>query len=374
MRKNMPPDDKRERAGALLDQAAANAIRCEPRATVPPAPADPDMEGIAFEGEVYRYAADWLSRNKSSLATSKPFAFILSRSISQDQAFLNQAGATEQQQYHAFRSQKMADPRGCVILTTMNLEHAVTLSVAPTKESQQLFDRISSLGLGDRHVAVFEPPHANLILLRHGLSGGSRTQHVVESGGVQPWQLKQLEEEIAQFHNDFTRTPSGVLEPWSDAGKGVTGEKLEIRISKALAHQLDLKWQRGSVLAEVGSPSGRMDIFIVQHVLEAGSGPCVIEVKVLRSHHRRIFKGENRKVAAKCTIQWAQKGVVQADLYRNDKAAASAYLCSFDAREKEADLPTVEELAKQKNVHHRKFFMHRRTSSLQAVELAKAGA
>jgi hypothetical protein len=94
---------------------------------------------------------------------------------------------------------------------------------------------------------------------------------------------------ILQFHHDFTRTPSGVLEPWSDAGHGITGEKLEIRISKALAHQLDLKWNRGSVLAEVGSPSGRMDIYVCPDVLGAGRGPCVLEIKVLRSNHRRMW-------------------------------------------------------------------------------------
>ena len=87
------------------------------------------------------------------------------------------------------------------MLATMNLEHAIALPVASAKNSQQLFDRISALGLEERHIVVFEPPHPNLIFLRAGLNGISRAQVVIESGAAQPWQLKHLEDEITQFHN-----------------------------------------------------------------------------------------------------------------------------------------------------------------------------
>lgn len=360
------PEDRHDRANALLNQAAAADVRRDPRSSVPPAPADPDMADIAFEGEIYRYAADWMAAHGAEASQSRPFALVLSRSITQDEDLLTRAGIANYQRYHAFRSQKLIDVQSCVFVVTMNLEYALAIPIASVTSSQQLFDAINASGLGDRHIAVFEPPASNLILLRRGLQEGSRAQQVIASGGTQLWKLDQLEMEISQFHDDYTRTPSGVLEPWSDAGKGVTGEKLEIRISKALAHHLDLMWKRGSVLAEAACPSGRMDIFLSAQILEANIGPCVIEVKVLRSRSR------NHAMPTNYAEWWAKKGVIQANLYRKDKGAPSAYLCSFDARDKEAELPAVDALAKQLGVEHKKYFMHRSTGSLQDAELAKA--
>src|SRR4029077_15570922 len=100
-------------------------------------------------------------------------------------------------------------------------------------------------------------------------------------------------------------------------------------------------------------------------IFEAECGPCVIEVKVLRSRSR------NHEMPARHAERWANKGVIQANLYRKDKAAPSALLCSFDARDKEADLPAVDALAKRLSVEHKKYFMHRSTGSLQEAELAK---
>jgi hypothetical protein len=359
------PEDRHDRANALLNQQAADDVRREPHSSVPPAPADPDMADIAFEGEIYRYVADWMAAHVASAPQSKPFALVLSRSITQDSAFLAKAGVGNLKNYYAFRSQKLIDVRGFVLVVTMNLEHALAVPVASVTSSQQLFDTIDGFGFGERHIAVFEPPHSNLILLRRGLQEGSRTQQVIATGGTQLWKLDQLEAEIAQFHDDYTRTPSGILEPWSNAGKGITGEKLEIRISKALAHHLDLLWKRGSVLAEAACPSGRMDIFLCSHIFAKDCGPCVIEVKVLRSRSKR------HAMPANCAEWWAKKGVIQAHLYRKDKAAPSAYLCSFDARDKESDLPAVDALAKKLNIGHKKYFMHRSSGSLQDAELAK---
>ncbi|MEJ0044524.1 MAG: hypothetical protein WDM81_20910 [Rhizomicrobium sp.] len=208
--------------------------------------------------------------------------------------------------------------------------------------------------------------------MRAGLQGGSRTQTVLPTGTQKPWKLDELESEIMQFHCDQTRSPSGVLLPWSEAKKGLTGEKLELRISKALAHQLDLRWRRGSILAETECQSGRIDVFVTREVLVEGSGPCVIEVKVLRSHYRRMVGKHHRKVTEKSSLHWAKRGVIQADLYRKDKAAPSAYLCSFDARDKDADLPQVESFAKSKQIEHRRYFMYRSSGDLQGAELAKA--
>ena len=121
------PEDRHERANALLNQEAAADVRREPRRSVPPAPADPDMADIAFEGELYRYAADWMAAHGPEASKSKPFAFVLSRSITQAKGILAAAGINDAQQYHAFRSQKLIDVQSCVFVVTMNLEYALAI-------------------------------------------------------------------------------------------------------------------------------------------------------------------------------------------------------------------------------------------------------
>lgn len=369
----MPPEDQRKKAESLLNSDAARGVRIERRDSIQAAPADPDGEGFAFEAEVYRYAADWISRRSTAAQSAKPFAVVLSRSLSQDKKELEAAGQGVCQTYQAFHSQKLLKIEGHIVVTTVNLERAIAIPVADVETAQDLFDAINHLSLRDRHIAVFEPSQANLILLKAGLNGASREQQVKQNLGAPVWNLSDLDSEIEAFHNDYTRTPSGVLEPWFNATDGVTGEKLEIRISKALANDLDRKLRRGSVLAEVGSSSGRMDVYICSDVLMPGCGPCVLEVKVLRSRHKRLTNdGKPRKVTDKSNTEWAKKGIVQADLYRCDKGAPVAYLCAFDARDADKQLPDVEALAASRSVGYRKYFMHRSTGSLQAAELSKS--
>lgn len=362
----MPPDDRRDRANSRLNQAAVGEVKQQQRQTVSPAPAEADAVDLAFESEAYRYAAEWLATHKANAAKANPFALILSRSITLDEKLLRAAKVENFVHYHAFLNQKLIDVQGCLLLVTMNLEHAISVPLDAVAKTQQLFNEIESLGLGGRHIAAFEPPAAHLILLRRGLNETTRGLAVVESGHTQPWALDQLENEILQFHQDHTATPSGVLVPWYKANLGITGEQLELRISKALAHQLDLKWKRGSVLAEAGTPSGRMDIFIGAQVLKNNCGPCVVEVKVLRT------RGRNRKMPATHAERWAKKGVVQATLYRRDKGAPTAYLCSFDAREKNVDIPAVDAFAGERDVKHKRYFMHRSAGGLQDEDLSKA--
>jgi hypothetical protein len=226
-------------------------------------------------------------------------------------------------------------------------------------------DAIEAYGFASVALAVFEPKPQNLILMRRGLSGESRKQKILLPSLVKPWSIEELELEIAQFHEDQTRTPTAVLEPWSDAKKGLTGEKLEVRISKALAQQLQLRWRRGSILAETGCPSGRMDVYITREVLADNKGPCVIEVKVLRSCSRRLVKGNYRRISEAQVLLWAKKGAIQAKLYKKDTDAPSAYLCSFDARDKDAALPKVDKYASDQGVKHLRYFMHRSSGSLQ---------
>lgn len=364
----MPPSDRIDQVRSQLDQSAVLAVRQEASSTILPAPADPASDDLLFEYEAYRYAASWLSAHTNEAADAKPFAIIFSRSITDDEQHLMDRGILGYIKYQAFKSQKMIDVTGCILIATMNLEHVLAVSVQDVTNTQTLLDFITHLGISDRYVAAFEPPHANMILLKPGLAL-SQARKVENSGSGKPWNLDQLEDKIFKFHTLQTQTPSGVLVPWANAQNGITGDQLEVRISKGLAYDLDRDCSRpGSVLFEVGSSSGRIDVLVTAHALELGCGPCIIEIKVLRSNSKR------KKLAPAFVLWWANKGVIQANLYRSGICAPSAYMCAFDARNVDEGMPETETLAGKMNVQFRKYFMYRSTGDLQAAELAKAGA
>ena len=360
----MPPDDKLSAVRSRLDPIAAAITIQNPRQDTLPAPADPDGDDLVFEDAVYRYAARWLASHANDAGTARPFAFVFSRSITQDEATLSDLGTCAFQRYDAFRHQQMNDVTGCIVLATMNLEKALVVTVEGAGDTQALLSAIDEHGHAERFVVAFEPAYANLILCVPGRP--SRALNVKQPGQPAPWAIDQLEAKFVEFHKDFTRTPNAVLEPWFNAGKGLTSEKLEIRISKTLAYMLDRNFAPGSVLAEAATPSGRMDVFIVPHVLD--SGAAVIEVKVLRSNRR------SQKVSHEFNVWWASKGVIQADLYRNVMQATHAYLCCWDAREHDTACADVDAIATARNVRSLRYFMYRSTDNLHQAELAKAQA
>lgn len=356
----MHPDPKIAGVLAKLDAGAVAATAAAPPLPSSAAPSDPATDHLAFENEAYRYAADWLAAHVNEIASAKPFALVFSRSIPHDMAMLATAGHSTAKKYDAFRNQKMNDVTGAVIFATINFEQAIVLPLQSVIDTQTLFDSIESLACNDRVAAVLEPVHSNLILRKP--NGSSRSMIVKQAGHGPLWTVDQLEKGIEAFHHDFTRTPSGVLVQWSSPKNGITGEKLEIRISKYLAYELDRNFVKGSVLAEAETSSGRMDIFIGPSVLDVGT--AVLEVKVLRSNSGK------KKLSANFNIKWAKKGIVQAQLYRKDKQAAAAYLLCFDAREVDEDIPEVEKFALAGQVTSKRYFMYRATEDLQQALLS----
>ena len=358
-----------------LDQSVAEAVRTNQASTIPAAPAGDETADAPFESEAYRYAAGWLADNETISAEIAPFAFVLSRCIALDEDAIRSAlPGVVLQRYHGLRSQTVIEVAGRVFWTTENLEKATAITVQGADETQHLFDAISQTGMSQRNIIAFEPRHANLILQRQGLGQGSRRQQV-RKPGMQRWTVAQLEEEIEQFHKDQTRTPSAALVPWHQASAGITGEKLEIRISKALAYYLERNWNRGSILAECATQSGRMDVFVTEPVLEGGSGPCVIEIKVLRSHRLRRNARGQRVPAPVPTSEiewWEKRGIIQAGLYRDEMNAPRAYLCSFDGRDTDTAFPAIIALAAQRDVLLKNYFMYRSSDALIEAELTEA--
>jgi hypothetical protein len=356
----MPPDDKLDAVRSRMNQEAVSIVRQAP-ATTSPGPSDPETDDLAFENELHRYVADWLDSHEDTRDQAKPYAIVLSRSITDDQMILTNGGLVGRR-YDAFKHVRGNEITGCIILATMNFEQAIVVQIASVVDAQSLFDAVLGCGCHDRIYGVLEPGQKNLIVRRP--NGSTRSTVVPPSNQHSPWTFDRLETELDRLHAAFTRAPQGVVMPWVNAGLGLTVDRLELRISKALAFALDVNFPRGSVLAEPESSSGRIDVFLTPGVLAIGAAG-VIEVKVLRGF--KASKGKRTKVAAKFNNWWAIKGIKQADIYRQDYSAGVAYLCCFDARDDDADLPEVEKAAKARGVRSKRYFMYRSGEALQAA-------
>ena len=243
----------------------------------------------------------------------------------------------------------------------MNFEQAVVVQFDSVVDAQSLFDAVSGCGCSDRIYGVLEPGPKNLIVRRP--NGSTRSISVPSSDQHSPWTYERLESELDRLHAAFTRAPNGVVMPWINAKKGLTADRLELRISKALAYALDVNFPRGSVLSEANPVRAGLTCS-TPNVLTSGAAG-VIEVKVLRGY--KSSNGQKTKVSAKFNTWWATKGVKQADIYRNDFSASVAYLCCFDARDVDADQPEVATFAKSRNVRSKRYFMYRSSDALQAA-------
>lgn len=347
----MPPDEKFEAIRSRMIPEAISIVKQSPAITAPGA-SDPETDELAFENELYRYASDWLEQHEDSKDQAKPYAIVLSRSITDDQITLAQAGITGRR-YEAFKHQRGNEITGCLILATMNFEQAIVVKIDSALDAQSLFEAVSSCGCGNRIYGVLEPHPKNLIVRRP--NGSVRSMVVPSSNQHSPWTNERLEDELGRLHAAFTRAPNGVVMPWLNAKEGLTVDRLELRISKALAYALDVNFLRGSILSEAESSSGRIDIYLAPGVLTSGAAG-IIEVKVLRRYKSANFN-----------TWWANKGVKQADIYRNDYSASVAYLCCFDARDDDEDQPEVEAFAASRNVRSRRYFMYRSSDALQAA-------
>lgn len=115
-------------------------------------------------------------------------------------------------------------------------------------------------------------------------------------------------------------------------------------------------------------PVGRADIAILDYATR--KWVCVVELKVFRD------KGLPRKLSGKIKPPvytedkmrfYAWCAVGQTARYKSSMECNLAFLCCFDAREKEPKFPTVEARATNEGIEYRQYRMHTKSGANDAI-------
>jgi hypothetical protein len=211
--------------------------------------------------------------------------------------------------------------------------------------------------------AVLYDPRPNPPTLRFYRSGLGHPNDclVLPAGLGQVIDLDRVFEVIDQIHRNVLITPDAqddVGRLWADAPRGWPAERAEQIVQMHLRTGLSIAFPTCTVRKEQSGVPGRLDLHIEQRD-EGNTGQvtvfAVLELKVLRSH-----RSTGTAVSDAEGLEWIDKGVRQAAMYRDDRNALAAALCCFDMRREitgEACFEPVRELSARLAVSLRVWYL-----------------
>lgn len=170
-----------------------------------------------------------------------------------------------------------------------------------------------------------------------------------------------VDEALEQFHLEQTAYPDGFAHVWYDRKTRVLLRQAEAIVRDQLMLFLHREFTDQLILREELHPAGRSDISI--HEMANGwKASCLLELKVLRTRGLcKSLRSPTKSYSAESMLRHALRGLRQVSKYKASSQASLAYLCAFDGRDEDAELPEVVARAADGLVHWRRFFMHTST-------------
>ena len=204
-------------------------------------------------------------------------------------------------------------------------------------------------------VIVFIPKLCAALVRRSGVSFDDCER--LEFGGRSdgPFDFSQVDDLLNQFHAKWTRPHQGYCRVWARAAARTLKPQPESQIQGSLKAFFDYTVRPRGVLVdeEFFTRLGRGDVRLVRWRKGKGKNlggtieSCIMELKVL-----------DRKRGPKGNREWALKGIQQVLDYRHtEDEPGPSYLCCFDGRKTDADIPEVVAEAARTGVASRRYFM-----------------
>lgn len=232
-----------------------------------------------------------------------------------------------------------------------------------------------TIGLPTVPAMMFDPrlPEVNLRYYPNGLGDLDAFEDIDLSQAEVT--IDAVTKVIEATHRNKMITPDAQIKAiplWVDRDKWWPYENAEDRVQGYLEIALNAAFPTCTVRAEQdGMAEGRLDLEIIENdpvepskVTQHG----IIELKVLRS-----FGSTGRIVTKKYTNEWIQSGVEQAAAYRDSpgRKAKWAALACFDMRKEDTGdelcFKHVKTLAKNLDVHLRRWFLHATSKQLRSA-------
>jgi hypothetical protein len=267
-----------------------------------------------------------------------------------------------------FEEDPPSDLGGCIAITSTSFAHVQTLMTGCTR-LKELGERLTSLGLRDQPMAVVIPSRG-LVRLCPGGVFGEKISIGLDAAPMTDIDEATMDRELQSFHDLCLRYPDGVSHAWHDRKQRVLRRDAEAIVRDALF--VYLSWKAFSskvVLREHQTSVGRSDISLLDNSSGQPVTSCIMELKVLRS--RGMTKSKKEKPYKPETMRrHCLMGVKQAMKYKSAENAPLAYLCLYDGRDANDDVPDAKTAADAGVILYRRYFME--TSTRDDIEPAAA--
>jgi hypothetical protein len=313
---------------------------------------------FAFFDSVIKYLIQWLDhRRDAPQGSMRPAIFISSASLDNEQRL------EKFERIRLFRSVVSRDVTDHVYLCaeTLNSAYGRRLHANDPDHATSIIDE---LGYGQRATVVFIPEESAVILCHQGVNG-NEVRFRIPSSARMDMTVEQFDRVLWEFHEEHTQTPDGNTVPWVNAKKRIPTYQLEKHIQNWLCFYLRYRVFRNTLIVkESSTPQGRVDIHIQDGALGPTMRSCLLELKVLRS----CFPPDGKKKwSEKVNVNHAEDGIDQAVDYRARTKAQNAYLCCYDARRADRELPGIPEACVSNDVRYRRYFMFSSTNAKRAA-------
>lgn len=279
-------------------------------------------------------------------------AFVLSERLELDPVFEQYSGDFTPSG-RLDNAQKPSIP-GPIVLTTQNLRLVFSKTCADTTVAGVVAE-LRRLGLADRPTSIFVPAQRTLTFYPRGVN--AKATFAADAGALRNLDPHDLLALLDHFHEKYTRYPDGLGACWDNATERVVERHAERNIRNDLFVFLSMVVYRTDYIArEHQLPNGRVDIFVYGIVFGDNNAHRVLELKVLRSKSIGWKPGKQRSYSEAVNKKYAEKGVRQAQRYKQATGAHEAFLCCFDARLDNTEID-VRVYAQSLNVVYRRYFM-----------------
>lgn len=201
----------------------------------------------------------------------------------------------------------------------------------PSETDGDIFDHVTSLGLGNVPAGVFNPTVATptVRLYRSGLAQEDdvETVEIVDRETT----LDDIKRVIERAHELNLCSPDAQVpgnSMWADSEKLHAASNAEAIAQAHVKTALSVTLFNCDIRHEQSTRAGRVDLEVVQQLADGRSiTPAEIEIKVLRARNIR-----GKPWSAAKNERWMRRGVRQAAAYRDVRRARAGMLCCFDMR------------------------------------------
>ena len=301
----------------------------------------------AFIEAAMMWISRWVEKHgEDAVKVIAPFALVYETSSTPVGAQFN--GSAEWADEVFFREALPLNVGGKICVTSTPML-AVTGRTSSANSLSDLGNELATCSLGTHPMVVVDPANALIVCCPGGLNG----QRASVKMDMSP--LLDLTQQIvdAEF-------PDGLAHVFHDRKERVLVSGAEAIVRDNLYQHLKYRAFRSKfIVREDHTPVGRSDIAIY----DAQNGnrlACVIELKVLRSRGMAKTTGAGtRTYDDKKMFRHVRMGTRQAQKYREiaSPPAKWAYVCAFDGRDVDQELPGIQAIADARGVLYRRYFM-----------------